>query len=162
MKNSLCAGMGMIGSYIAGLFGGWNAALTTLVIFMGIDYLSGLIVAGVFHSSPKTENGTLESRAGLKGLLRKGMCLLVVLVAARLDLMIGGQFIRDGVVIAFVTNEVLSIIENMGLMGVKMPEPLIRGIEILQNRDRGEKFDTQGVLHANQENYDDKSEDGQK
>ena len=136
MKNSLCAGLGLAGSYVASLYGGWNAALTTLLIFMGIDYFSGLIVAGVFHSSPKSKSGALESRAGLKGLLRKGMCLLVVLVAARLDLMIGGQFIRDGVVIAFVTNEALSIIENMGLMGVEMPEPLTRAIEVLKNRGK--------------------------
>lgn len=136
MKNSLCAGLGLAGSYVASLYGGWNAALTTLLIFMGIDYFSGLIVAGVFHSSPKSKSGALESRAGLKGLLRKGMCLLVVLVAARLDLMIGGQFIRDGVVIAFVTNEALSIIENMGLMGVEMPEPLTRAIDVLKNREK--------------------------
>ena len=136
MKNSLCAGLGLAGSYVASLYGGWNAALTTLLIFMGIDYFSGLIVAGVFHSSPKSKSGALESRAGLKGLLRKGMCLLVVLVAARLDLMIGGQFIRDGVVIAFVTNEALSIIENMGLMGVEMPEPLTRAIDVLNNREK--------------------------
>lgn len=136
MKNSLCAGLGLAGSYVASLYGGWNAALTTLLIFMGIDYFSGLIVAGVFHSSPKSKSGALESRAGLKGLLQKGMCLLVVLVAARLDLMIGGQFIRDGVVIAFVTNEALSIIENMGLMGVEMPEPLTRAIDVLKNREK--------------------------
>lgn len=136
MKNSLCAGLGVAGSYIAGLFGGWNTALTTLMIFMGIDYLSGLIVAGVFHSSPKSKSGALESRAGLKGLLRKGMCLLVVLVAARLDLLVGGQFIRDGVVIAFIANEALSIIENVGLMGVKMPESLTRAIDILKDREK--------------------------
>lgn len=67
---------------------------------MGADYVTGLIVAGVFHTSEKTENGTLESRAGWKGLCRKGVTLLVVLVACRLDLMMGSNFIRDAVVIA--------------------------------------------------------------
>ena len=81
MKEGICTGIGVVGGFIACLFGGWDAALITLMIFMGIDYLTGLIVAGVFHASEKTADGTLESRAGWKGLCRKGVTLLVVLVA---------------------------------------------------------------------------------
>ena len=62
--------------------------LTALLIVMGADYLTGLIVAGVFHRSGKSADGSLESRAGFKGLCRKGAMLLVVLLAARLDLVI--------------------------------------------------------------------------
>ena len=116
MKSWFTALIGVIGSFITSLFGGWDAALVTLIIFMGIDYVTGLIVAGVFHNSEKTENGALESRAGWKGLCRKGVTLLVVLVACRLDLVIGSNFIRDAVVIAFVANETISIVENAGLM----------------------------------------------
>lgn len=135
MKGSVfCLGIGAIGAGIAGLFGGWDAALFTLIIFMSIDYISGLLVAGVFHNSPKTETGALESKAGLKGLLRKGGMLLVVLVACRLDLMLGAHFIRDAVVIALVSNEALSIVENLGLMGVPIPAPIINAIEVLKNR----------------------------
>ncbi len=130
----LCVSIGAIGAGIAGLFGGWDAALVTLIIFMAIDYVTGLIVAGVFHNSPKTETGALESKAGLKGLLRKGGMLLVVLVACRLDLMLGAHFIRDAVVIALVSNEALSIVENLGLMGVPIPAPIINAIEVLKNR----------------------------
>ena len=122
MKNVICAIFGIIGGFIANAFGGWSAALTTLLIFMGVDYLSGLILAGVFHASPKSEDGTLESYAGWKGLVRKGMTLLIVLIGARLDLLIGVNYIRDAMVIPFCVNELLSIIENMGLMGVPMPE----------------------------------------
>ena len=64
MKDYFCMAIGAIGGVIAGLFGGWDAALQTLVIFMAVDYITGLIVAGVFHASPKTKTGTLESRAG--------------------------------------------------------------------------------------------------
>lgn len=67
MKEWICTAIGVAGSFIASLFGGWDAALATLVIFMAIDYVTGLIVAGVFHNSGKTENGALESRAGWKG-----------------------------------------------------------------------------------------------
>lgn len=134
MKNVICAIFGIIGGFIANAFGGWSAALTTLLIFMGVDYLSGLILAGVFHASPKSEDGTLESYAGWKGLVRKGMTLLIVLIGARLDLMLGVNYIRDAMVIAFCVNELLSIIENMGLMGVPMPEILTNAIEMLKSK----------------------------
>ena len=75
-SRELCTYVGVIGGAIAGLFGGWDTALQTLVIFMAVDYITGLIVAGVFHTSPKTKTGTLESRAGWKGLCRKGVSLL--------------------------------------------------------------------------------------
>lgn len=132
MKNIICAIIGIIGSFIANAFGGWSAALTTLLIFMAIDYLSGLIVAGVFHASPKSENGTLESRAGWKGLIRKCMTLLAVLIGARLDILLGTSYIKDAMVIAFCVNELLSIIENWGLMGLPMPKVMSDAVELLK------------------------------
>lgn len=133
-KNILISIIGVIGSAIASAFGGWSTGLTTLVIFMAIDYLTGLIVAGVFHKSTKTETGTLESRAGFKGLCRKGAMLLVVLVAYRLDLAVGTAYIKDAVIIAFMANEAISIIENAGLMGVPMNDTLKNAIDVLQKK----------------------------
>lgn len=138
MKTSICTGIGVVGSFIASCFGGWDAALITLIIFMGADYITGLIVAGVFHKSQKTKNGALESRAGWKGLCRKGVSLLIVLVAARLDVVMGSDFIRDAVVIAFIANETISIVENAGLMGVPIPAVITKAIEILKDRSEGE------------------------
>ena len=134
MKNALCLGLGAVGAWIADLFGGFDAALITLTLFMAADYITGLVVAGVFHRSPKSETGTLESRAGLKGLLRKGGMLLVVLVACRLDLLLGSDFIRDAAVIAFAANETISIIENLALMGVPVPKVLTEAIEVLKKK----------------------------
>ena len=134
MKNMVCSVVGMIGSAIAGIFGGWSSGLTTLLIFMAIDYISGLVVAGVFHASPKSETGALESRAGWKGLVRKGMTLLIVLIGCRLDMLLGLNYIRDALVIAFILNEVISITENAGLMGVPMVKPLKDAIELLKDR----------------------------
>lgn len=139
IKNSIVTAVGVAGSFLAGLFGGWDAGLTTLVIFMALDYLTGLIVAGVFHNSEKTKNGALESRAGWKGLCRKGVTLLIVLVACRLDLVIGSNFIRDAVVIAFVANETISIVENAGLMGIPIPSAITRAIEVLKNKAEQEE-----------------------
>ena len=139
MKDYFCMAVGAIGGFIAGLFGGWDAFLQTLVVFMAIDYITGLIVAGVFHTSPKTKTGTLESRAGWKGLCRKGMSLLIVLVACRLDAVMGSSFVRDAVVIGFIANETLSIIENAGLMGVPIPKVLARAVDILKQRSEEEQ-----------------------
>lgn len=138
-KNILISIVGIIGSAIASAFGGWTTGLTTLVIFMAIDYITGLIVAGVFHKSTKTETGTLESRAGFKGLCRKGAMLLVVLVAYRLDLAVGTAYIKDAVIIAFIANEAISIIENAGLMGVPMNDTIKNAIDVLQKKGSGNK-----------------------
>ena len=140
-KNVFVVAVGTIGSVITTLLGGWDTALITLVIFMGIDYLTGLIVAGVFGKSPKSNGGSLDSRAGWKGLCRKGVTLLIVLVACRLDIVMGSNFLRDATIIAFVANETISIIENAGLMGVPIPSAITRAIEILKNRAEEKKED---------------------
>ncbi len=134
MKETICAMIGVLGSSLAALFGGWDAAIVTLLLFMAVDYITGLIVAGVFHNSGKTKSGALESGAGWQGLCRKGVTLLVVLVACRLDLIMGSNFIRDGVVIAFIVNETISIVENAGLMGVPMPAVILQAIEVLKKK----------------------------
>lgn len=138
MKNMLCTVIGLVGSWLASLFGGWDAALSTLLIFMAADYVTGLIVAGVFHRSQKTDTGKLESRAGWKGLCRKGVSLLIVLVAYRLDIVIGSAYIRDAVIIAFIANETISIIENAGLMGIPIPQVITKAIETLKDREESE------------------------
>ena len=134
MKNGLCTIVGAVGGFIASLFGGWDTALATLLIFMAVDYVTGLIVAGVFHKSQKTESGALESRAGWKGLCRKGTSLLVVLVAYRLDLVIGSNFVKDATIIAFIANETISIIENAGLMGAPIPAVIVKAIDVLKQK----------------------------
>lgn len=134
LKTGVLSVIGVIGAGIAALFGGWDAGLATLIIFMSIDYITGLIVAGVFGNSTKTPNGALESKAGWKGLCRKGTTILIVLVACRLDLVLGSNYTRDAVIIGFVLNETISIIENVGLMGVDLPPVLIKAIEILRNK----------------------------
>lgn len=133
-KETICTAVGMVGSAIAAAFGGWDQALITLIIFMVIDYISGLAVAGIFHNSKKSENGTLESRAGWKGLCRKCVTLMFVLIAYRLDLAIGVNYIRNAVIIGFMANELISIVENAGLMGIPLPGVISKAIDILTNK----------------------------
>lgn len=137
MKGYIMTIIGIVGSFIASLFGGWDAGLATLLIFMGIDYVSGLIVAGVFHKSNKTESGALESKAGWKGLCRKCMTLLFVLIAYRLDLAIGVDYIRNAVIIGFMANELISIVENAGLMGLPLPDAINKAIDVLTEQKEG-------------------------
>lgn len=135
MKNAILTGTGIVGGLIASAFGGWSASLTTLLIFMGIDYLTGWTVATVFHKSPKTETGGYESRTGFKGLIRKGMILLFVLIGNRLDIAMGTAYIRDAVCIAFMANELMSIVENAGLMGLPIPKVVTDGLEMLKQNE---------------------------
>ena len=134
MKSTILTSLGVIGSFIAGLFGGWDSSIITLLIFMIIDFISGLVVAGIFHKSKKTSTGTLESRAGWKGLFKKGMTLFIVIVGNRLDIQLGTTYIRDAICIAFISNEVISIIENAGLMGIPIPSFLINAIDLLKKQ----------------------------
>lgn len=131
--NVLYSLVGAIGGFVAMAFGGWSDALITLIVFMALDYVTGLIVAGIFKKSKKSENGALESRAGFKGLCRKGVALMIVLVAVRLDIVMHTTYIKDAVIIAFVANESISIIENAGLMGIPVPGIIARAIDVLRN-----------------------------
>lgn len=139
MKSAILGAIGAIGSGIAYAFGGWDSSIATLLIFMLIDYISGLVVAGVFHKSTKTQSGTLSSKYCWQGLAKKCMTLVFVIIANRLDLMIGASYIRDAVCIAFVVNELISIIENAKLMGVPIPEVISKAIDVMNSKTGGEK-----------------------
>ena len=117
--------------------------LTTLVLCMALDYLTGMLAAGIFHKSKKSAQGGLESRSGWKGLCRKGISLLIVLVAYRLDLIAGTDFICNAVMAAYLVNELLSITENIGLMGVPVPKVLTSAIDLL--RQKSEAQEEQGI-----------------
>jgi len=144
MKNTTFAIVGICGSFIAGALGGWDSALQTLLILMAIDHLSGLVVAGVFHNSPKTENGALESNAGWKGLAKKCMTLLFVLIGGQLDMMMGQGVVvmgieftvRNMVIIGFAGPELISVVENAGLMGLPVPDVIKRAIEVLEKQSK--------------------------
>ena len=135
LKIYVCSAIGFVGGTIVSLLGGWDSALATLICCIVLDYLTGLIVAGVFNNSNKTETGALESRAGRKGLYRKIMIVLLVGLAYRLDLLLGTDYIRYTVIIGFISNEVLSLIENAGLMGVPIPNVIKRAVDVLKNKE---------------------------
>lgn len=134
MKYFISVAGGVVGGIVAAVFGGWPWVLTALVIMMAIDYVSGLVVAGVFHNSPKSPNGGLESHAALKGLIRKIFVLALVVVAHIADQLLGTAFFRDSAAIAFCVYEAISILENAGLMGIKVPKVLRKAIDVLRGK----------------------------
>lgn len=140
IKDAILLAIAGVGSVLANLFGGWDVALQVLIFFMAADYITGIIVAAVFKKSPKSEGGALESRAGFKGLIRKGGILMLVLVAVWLDKLTGANYIRAAVCLFFIANEGLSITENLGLMGVPLPKFLKNMLEAMKDKaDGGEQ-----------------------
>ena len=132
MKQTICTALGITGAALSWAFGGWDAALSALTICICVDYISGSLVALVFHNSRKSESGAYNSAYGLKGLCKKGMMLLFVLVAVQIDRLLGADYVRDAVCIGFCSNEILSITENLGLAGVPMPQAVVKALEQLQ------------------------------
>lgn len=140
-KVGIFSTIGILFAWIAEAFGGWNEAMTTLIICMVIDYVTGLMVAGLFKNSSKTADGGLESRAGWKGLARKFSTLLLVLIAVRIDMVLDTTYICNAVVFSFMANELLSIVENVGLMGVPLPKVITEAITLLNKKGNNDVTD---------------------
>lgn len=121
---------------IAGLFGEWTTMLTILVVVMALDYISGWIVAWC-GKSPKTENGGLSSKIGFIGIAKKGFIMLLVLLATLLDRAIGNDtfIFQSSLVLYYIANEGLSILENAALLGVKFPKKLQRALETIRETE---------------------------
>lgn len=121
---------------VAGAFGGFDPVFRVLLACMVVDYISGVIVA-VMGKSSKTASGGLDSKIGARGIAKKGLMLLVVLVAALLDSALGTeqQIFRSAVIWFYVANEALSILENMALANVPFPQRLLNALEQIKRRN---------------------------
>lgn len=134
MKELIFFILGVAGAFIINALGGWDAGLEALTIFIAIDMFTGVLVATIFRSSPKTDGGAVSSGAIFKGIIKKVMILLYVAIGSELDYMLGSDFIRNAVIIAFIVSELISITENAGLMGVPMPSSIKKAIDVLQKK----------------------------
>lgn len=134
---ALCGALGAIGSVIAKVLGGWDNAAKTLVILMVVDFVMGVLCALVFGKSDKSPNGALSSAVCWQGITKKVCIGMIVVVAHRIDLLVGSDYIRIAVIIAFCVSELISISETAGLMGI-LPEGvqkvLMKAIDILKNK----------------------------
>lgn len=134
IKNFTLAAVAAIGSAVAHALGGWDAAMKVLVAMMASDYITGVLLAMVWQRSNKSATGALDSKAGFKGLIKKGMILLIVWLGVLLDEAMGANYIRTAVILFFMGNEGLSLLENLGLMGVKYPAFMKRALEALKDQ----------------------------
>ncbi|TVX91773.1 phage holin family protein [Paenibacillus agilis] len=121
------ATFGVFGTFTAFMFGGWPTLMQVLLMMIIIDYVTGIIAAGV--------TGTLRSRVGLVGISRKIFIFLIIAIAHQVDLVLGDQhMLRDASIFFYMANELLSIIENAGRMGVPIPSTIKKAIEILHEK----------------------------
>ena len=134
VKNIVLAALASIGSVIAHALGGWDTALAVLVAMMAADYITGLLLALVWHKSDKTESGAFASSACYIGLLRKGLMLIIVWIGVMLDRVIGADYVRTAVILFFIANEGLSILENTAIMGVPYPKFLKAALEAMREK----------------------------
>ncbi|MEK5503079.1 phage holin family protein [Bacillus sp. FSL M8-0168] len=124
----------VLGGFVGFLFGGWSILLTILSFLVIIDYGSGLAAAGV--------NGEMKSRVGFIGITRKVFIFVIVAVAHMIDLLLIESGIEMGFLVMTVTivfyciNELISITENAGKMGVYVPEPITKAIEVLKQQNK--------------------------
>ena len=139
IKNGVLAVIAAVGAFITNALGGWDVLLQVLVGMMAADYLTGLLIAAVWRKSSKSASGALDSKASFKGLVRKSMVLLLAYVAVLLDEAIGTNYIRAAVIIFYIGNEGLSLLENLCVMGVPHPKFLEEILQVLQDKgDKGE------------------------
>ena len=156
MKEEISTVAGIVGGFFAMLLGGWDSAMITLVIFMAIDFTTGFIAA-MLGRSKHSWTGRLSSKAGWYGLAKKFCTLLIIVVAVRIDLLIGTTYIRDATCIGFCVNELLSIVENTSLMGVPYPDAIKKAIDVLQKKAGKMNEDATDILDALDEENDDTS-----
>lgn len=133
-KDIVIAELAAIGALIADMLGGWDAALAVLICMMAADYITGLLVALVWKISPKTEGGRFSSKESLKGLLKKFVMLVVVWVGVMLDRTLGIDYVRTAIILFFIANEGLSVLENTALMGVPYPAFIKAMLEALRDK----------------------------
>ena len=119
-----------LGIYITWLFGSWDIAIQVLVAFMIIDYVTGVIVAYI--------NGEIDSAIGFKGILKKVLILIALIVGVLLDRLVGIEWtFRTVVCYFFIANEGLSILENIGKTGLPLPNKLKDKLAQLKNEEGG-------------------------
>ena len=109
-------------------------------------------VSTTMGRSKHSTTGKLSSKAGWVGLAKKFCVVLMVVVAVRIDILLGTTYIRDATCIGFCVNELLSIVENASLMGIPFPDAIKKAIDVLQKKAGRVNEDAEDVLEALEEN----------
>jgi len=136
MENIVKILTSVLGSAITYMVGGWSALLGTLLTFVVIDYVTGVIASA--------SQGKLSSRIGMVGIAKKVFIFVMVAVAHHVDTTMGqAHFFRDGVIYFYIANELISITENGIKMNAPIPPGIQKAIAILKEKG-GEKNEDGG------------------
>lgn len=131
MENIIKCIFGGAMTGITYFLGGWDFALQTLIIAIVLDYITGVLKAGYEKQ--------LNSKIGLKGIIKKVGYIIIVAVATLADSIVGDTgVIRTAVIYIFVANELLSVLENWAAMGLPCPKILLDKLEQLKNKNESE------------------------
>lgn len=131
-EREVGAASGIVGTAMTYMMG-WDKSVEALCMLMLLDYITGLLAA---YISPRLK---LNSARGLRGICKKIMILLLVVVAHEIDIATGAPVVKTTVVWFFAGNEGLSIIENAAKAGVPIPRKLRDTLEQLSNEKKGEE-----------------------
>ena len=122
LKNALV----VIGGLCTAFLGGWDTALKTLVLFVVLDYLTGVAAAIVTK--------TVDSNIGFKGIAKKVLVFVLVGVGYALDQFMGQDYLRSLIIIFYIANEGISIIENLSRTGVPIPQAVLNVLNQLKSK----------------------------
>jgi len=118
------------GAALSYLYGGWSASLGVLLFLAALDYASGFTAAAI--------EGHLSSQIGARGIAKKVFMFAIVAVGHLIDGALGeAHLIRDAAIYWYIANEVLSVVENMGRIGVPIPPVISRAVEVLRGKGEG-------------------------
>ena len=116
--------------------------LKILLLLMVIDLIVGFTVSAVWHKSSKTKSGKVSSKVMFKGIVKKILTLVLVVVAYQIGILLGYDVIRHVVIIAFIVQEIISIIENIAITGIKSPEIITKALDVLERSVKDEISDS--------------------
>jgi len=114
----------LVGGLLTSLLGGWDMALKVLVLFVVLDYATGLVAA--------YGEQNLNSRVGFRGIAKKILLFVPIAVAYWLDMLLGQEVLRSLAIFFYIANEGLSMMENLGRAGVPFPEQIQTVLEQLK------------------------------
>lgn len=135
LKTLISTSIGFIWTgFITALYGSVNDELKILLILILIDLICGLITAAIFKKSPKTESGGLSSNEMRKGVFKKIGILLIVAVAHQIDSVLHINYIMYACEVTLIAEEILSIVESAGLMGIPIPKAITSSIDLLNKK----------------------------
>lgn len=132
LKNIVSIVTGAIGSLLINLIGKPTDDLIILLVLMIIDLIVGFLISAIWQKSTKTDSGKLSSRVMFKGIVKKFLTLVIVVIAYQLDKLLIINVIRHIVIIAFIVEEILSITENIAITGIKIPTIIAKALDVLE------------------------------